>query len=285
MKIYQQVNQEDKSLSFGISRMEDIYDKRNGQTDQPHRHNYYTVLLVMKARGKHLIDFEKYKLKESQVFFVNPGQVHQVIEQEKSYGYSIVFSSQFLIESHIPSTFIDNLNLFHDHSYNPPLDLNESELADLQLLCEQMIQTLSSNLKMKTEALGSYLRLILISCNNICKIDPLEEIGTSSGYSILQRFKKLVDENYFNWHNTSEYADSLNVSNEHLNRTVKKLVGKTAKEFIQARLVVAAKRMFYFSGLSSKEIGYELGFSEPANFSAFIKKNTGKTPTDFIKRH
>jgi len=285
MKIYQQVNQEDKSLSFGISRMEDIYDKRNGETDSPHRHNYYTVILVKSAKGEHLIDFEKYDLKKNQVFFVNPGQVHQVVEKEKSYGYSIVFSTQFLLESNIPLAFIENLNLFHDHSYNPPLDLNEAQLASLQLFCEQMIETFSSDLNLKTEALGSYLRLFLICCNNICQIDPLEEFTSSSGNSILQRFKKLVDEKYATSHNTSEYAEMLHISSEHLNRTVKKMVGKTAKEFIQARIVVAAKRLFYFSDLSSKEIGYELGFSEPANFSAFIKKNTGKTPTEFIRNH
>jgi len=53
---------------------------RNGKPDTPHRHNYYTVLLVKKAKGKHIIDFKEYALIGNQVFFVGPEQVHQIVE-------------------------------------------------------------------------------------------------------------------------------------------------------------------------------------------------------------
>ncbi len=58
-------------------------------------------------------------------------------------------------------------------------------------------------------------------------------------------------------------------------------IGKTSKELIQSRISIEAKRMLYFSDLSIKEIGYELGFSEPANFSAFFKNCTGMSPSTF----
>ncbi|VAX18427.1 Transcriptional regulator, AraC family [hydrothermal vent metagenome] len=86
------------------------------------------------------------------------------------------------------------------------------------------------------------------------------------------------------WHATSDYAKELFVTPDHLNRIVKLLTGKTTKEFIQSRISVEAKRMFYLSNLSIKEIGYKLGFSEPANFSAFFKKCTGKSPSTFKKK-
>ena len=59
--------------------MEDIYVKRSGQTDEPHRHNYFTVLIIKQAKGLHKIDFNSYELAQQQIFFVAPGQVHQVI--------------------------------------------------------------------------------------------------------------------------------------------------------------------------------------------------------------
>jgi AraC-like DNA-binding protein len=59
------------------------------------------------------------------------------------------------------------------------------------------------------------------------------------------------------------------------------MVGKTAKEYIQSCILLSSKRMLYFSDLSAKEIGYEMGFSEPANFSAFFKKHTGTAPSHY----
>src|SRR5690606_15661846 len=97
VKTYQKVNSEKENVSFGISKMEDIYTKRNGKVDEPHRHNYYTVLVINKAKGLHKIDFNTYELSKNQIYFVAPGQVHQVIEKEKSVGFSMVFSNQFLV--------------------------------------------------------------------------------------------------------------------------------------------------------------------------------------------
>jgi len=58
-------------------------------------------------------------------------------------------------------------------------------------------------------------------------------------------------------------------------------MGKTAKEYIQSRIIVGAKRMLYFSDSSIKEIAFELGFQEPSNFNAFFKKCTGLSPGEF----
>ena len=97
LKTYQKVNRQDEKLNFGISRMEDIYTKRAGRVDEPHRHDFYTVMIVRNASGVHKLDFNSYKLKDRQIFFVSPGQVHQVIESDKSHGFSITFSNDFLV--------------------------------------------------------------------------------------------------------------------------------------------------------------------------------------------
>ena len=74
-----------------------------------------------KANGIHKIDFESYELMDSQVYFVSPGQVHQVIEKKKSYGYAMTFSTDFLIQNSIPLAFISDLNLFRNYGQTPPL--------------------------------------------------------------------------------------------------------------------------------------------------------------------
>ncbi|NOY96823.1 MAG: helix-turn-helix domain-containing protein [Chlorobi bacterium] len=286
IKTYNEFNKADDSVNFRILRMEDIYSKNSGRTDEPHRHNYYTVLLVKQASGEHIIDFNRYPLTSSQVYFVSPGQVHQVVEKEQSSGYCIVFSPLFLIKNNIPQYFIEDLNLFNDYGQTPPLDINAGQLNKLSNYCEEIFIWNQSTLKFKEQAIGAFFKLLLIECNNLCVTPATTRTqNIEAGNSILKKFKELVNQNYAHWHATSEYANKLNITPGHLNRTVKSLTGKTAKEYIQSGISIAAKRMLYFSELSSKEIGYQLGFLEPANFSAFFKNCTGKSPSQFRKNN
>ncbi|HPE77644.1 MAG TPA: helix-turn-helix domain-containing protein, partial [Draconibacterium sp.] len=133
-------------------------------------------------------------------------------------------------------------------------------------------------------AISSYIKLFLIHCNNVCTLKNDNPQNQEAINSILKNFKMLVNGKYMVWHQTTDYASELNVTPDYLNRVIKSLTGKTAKEFIQARIIIEARRLLYFSEMSAKEIGYKLGFSEPANFSAFFKKNTGFSPMQISKR-
>ena len=112
VKTYHKIDSKHDHSSFGISKMEDIFTTRNGKVDEPHRHNYYTVLIINEAHGVHKIDFNSYNLSKNQIFFVAPGQVHQVTETQQSIGYVMTFSNQFLIQNSISLSFIESLNLF-----------------------------------------------------------------------------------------------------------------------------------------------------------------------------
>jgi len=283
IKTYTEVNKNNE-LNFRIQRIEDIYTERNGEADEPHRHDYFTVILIKEASGKHIIDFKEYDLQPNQVYFVSPGQIHQVIEEKKSFGYVILFSPGFLAENQIPCHFIDDLNLFNDHGNSPPLNLNDKEAEQLSAFCDEMISIQDSDLKYMELAISSYIKLFLIHCNNVCTLKNDNPQNQEAINSILRNFKMLVNEKYTEWHQTTDYAGELNVTPDYLNRVVKSLTGKTAKEYIQARIIIEARRLLYFSEMSAKEIGYNLGFSEPANFSAFFKKNTGFSPMQIGKR-
>ncbi|WP_158973630.1 AraC family transcriptional regulator [Cellulophaga sp. L1A9] len=284
VKTYKKVNSVEENVSFAISKMEDIYTKRNGKVDEPHRHNYYTVLIINKAKGLHKIDFNSYDLADKQIFFVAPGQVHQVVETEKSIGFSMTFSNEFLTENAIPLSFIASLNLFQNYGQTPPLLPSPEQFSIIENFSYQIFALFISDARMKNLSIGAFLKLLLIACNNSCAMNPLESDIDSTGDNLIRNFKDLVDDNYKKEHTTSYYATRLYITPDHLNRTVKTKIGKTAKEYIQSRLITEAKRLLYFTNLSNKEIGYELGYSEPANFSAFFKKHTQLSPLHFKKR-
>ncbi|WP_299437656.1 AraC family transcriptional regulator [uncultured Aquimarina sp.] len=283
IKTYKLSDEMENQILFEIKKMEDIYDKKRGEIDTPHRHDFYIIILVSKAKGTHIIDFNKFLLEDHQVFFLSPGQVHQIKEEQKSYGWVITFSRQFLVKNNIDYRFIEDINLFQDYGNSPPLPLNDEQLKELNTYSTQIFDTYYSDTKFKLEAVGALLKLFLIYSNNICNTHTKDPQQLQVGSIILKEYKKLVEEHFFDWHKVHQYAEALHVTPDHLNRTIKSLIGKTAKEYLQSRIIVAAKRLLSFSDKTTKEIGYELGFTEPANFSNFFKKCTSSPPSQFRK--
>ncbi|MBL7775525.1 MAG: AraC family ligand binding domain-containing protein, partial [Saprospiraceae bacterium] len=85
--------------TFMVKRMGVIFDEMQGRApEQPHRHAYYTVLLIEKASGKHVVDYQTYRFGARQVHFVSPGQVHLVHTPERPEGWVITFTREFLAE-------------------------------------------------------------------------------------------------------------------------------------------------------------------------------------------
>lgn len=74
-------------------------------------------------------------------------------------------------------------------------------------------------------------------------------------------------------------ADNLNVSTRQLQRIIKKKYGKNYREKLIEIRVKIATSFLSDTDKSIAEIAELLGYSSPANFSTFLKKATGKTPS------
>ncbi|WP_461533372.1 AraC family transcriptional regulator [Sinomicrobium sp.] len=268
-------------MGFCVQDIGEIYEKQDEKHSTAHRHDYYVVLLLLKGKGEHVIDFNRYPLSGRQVYFISPGQVHQIKDEEKPEGYMLSFSSRFMEENQIESCFIEDINLFNDYGESPPLPLNKDQEKLLESYCLQMRDWSDKPVKFQLQGLASLLKLFLISCNNVCSLHGDNPQKLQGGSSLLRNYKQLVEEHFKEWHRVSQYANALNVTPDHLNRTVKGLIGKTAKEYLLTRIVIGARRMLYFSDSTQKEIAYALGFKEQSYFSNFFKKCTGKSPSDF----
>ena len=281
IKQYKDVDRSNESKHFRITRIEDYYSERSGEADEPHRHDYYTILVANKAKGKHIIDFNSYEFKDNQIYFIGPGQVHQVIEEQQSFGFSIVFSEQFLIKNHIPISFLFELNLFNNQGASPYLTTNN--LDQINEYCSQLLLVYNQFNVFQEDMASSYLKLILVQCSSILHNEINSFRTTNSSNTLFNQFRKLVESNFTNWHSVQDYVNALNISSDHLNRVIKSMNGKTTKQFIHSRIFIEAKRMMYFTDLANKEIAYQLGFSEPSHFSAFVKKQSGSSPKEFRK--
>ena len=94
-------------------------------------------------------------------------------------------------------------------------------------------------------------------------------------------FRDHVEENFRSWHKVSEYADRLGYSTRTLNRLARQYTGLSAKELIDERVVLEAKRQLRHADTSVAEIAEQLGFDDPSNFSSYFRRRTGTTPGAF----
>ncbi|MCX6231090.1 MAG: helix-turn-helix transcriptional regulator [Bacteroidetes bacterium] len=267
---------------FVIKTMEEIDEQSGGIADDPHRHNFYTVIWSHTATGRHIIDFKEYAIEPQTLFFVNPDQVHQIITDPKPTGYVILFTTEFLEKNSIRSDFITNLKLFQKFDETAALSVSNKMKERLSLFTSQMLTAFESKDEFAMESIGAYLKLFLIECNGHCSLHA--NTNTQSvevEKTLVKSFKALVENNHFQWHQVKDYADKLNVTPNYLNEVIKSAINISAKDFIQNRLVIEAKRMVVFTDKSSKEIGYDLGFDDPSHFSKFIKSQSGQTLQDF----
>lgn len=271
-----------QSTDFILKDMGELYDRFGGQPDVPHRHNYFTILLIEKAEGMHVVDFKSFDLFDHCLYFIYPGQVHQFMASSRPEGWIINFSNHFLMQHAIPGRMIDDVYLFNKYGETPPLPVSADNFQHYKDIIRQIRQYSQLDSQLKNDALGALLKLILIQSNNHCSLHKEKNPQTIEvGNQLVRQFKELIDNHYSELHKVSDYADKLAVTSDYLNKSVKALTGKSAKEFILERILVEAKRALLFTETSNKELAFQLGFDEPAHFSNFFKKYTNTSPGDF----
>jgi len=67
-----------------------------------HRHDFFYVLFLERGDGIHHIDFVDYPVMDNTVFFLGPGQVHELTLKKQCSGYLLKFSTDFYVPRELP---------------------------------------------------------------------------------------------------------------------------------------------------------------------------------------
>lgn len=99
--------------------------------------------------------------------------------------------------------------------------------------------------------------------------------------AVVERFRAAVDTRFRDRWSVDQHADALGLSAGQLSRLCREVLGISALDVINARIVHEAERELVYSTLSIKQIAGVLGFADEAYFGRFFKKHAGRTPTEF----
>ena len=102
--------------------------------------------------------------------------------------------------------------------------------------------------------------------------------------ALLHRFQQQVEAHYRNGLSLQDHARRLGVTATHLSRVCRGVLGHPASQLLRQRQLLEAKRALAYTTLSIAEVGYSLGFSDPAYFSRFFAKHCGESPGAYRKR-
>lgn len=261
----------------------EIFNKdRDFKVAYPHRHDdFYEILFVTHGTGTYTIDLQEYRIKPNTVFFLSPGQIHEIEFSNDINGYIFLFSSAFYLSNKSDPYKLFEFPFFYSLKYNnPPLYLEtEAAIDELISLFKKTLIEVNTNAIDSKEATHALLDLILIHCKRL--YPQPDGMQLKKGHILIKRFKQLIEEKCTENIGVKEYADALQVTANHLSETVKEYTGRTPTDFINDRMVLEIKRLLTHTQYTVQEIAFQLNFADQSYFSKYFKKITGESPSDF----
>ncbi|MDJ1482671.1 helix-turn-helix domain-containing protein [Cytophagaceae bacterium YF14B1] len=248
--------------------------------NSPIRTTGFEIIWIVEGTGKLTVDCQEYVIEPNLIYCLSPGQLRQFSTNGKVEGYYISLSEEFayLAENKQDFSFLTLQNSFGRNLQI--IHITKEIHHELEDILMKMRTELSNCFMLRTEILKGLLKIFIIYLSRKAERQDYVNVPEKDIH-IADRFIALLKIHYTTKRMVADYARELCVTPNYLNRIVKKVSGFPASYHIQQHIILEAKRQALYSGLSMKEVAYELGFTDYAHFSKFFKNNSGMNFTAF----
>ncbi|MBK7981812.1 MAG: helix-turn-helix transcriptional regulator [Ignavibacteriae bacterium] len=249
---------------------------------------FYCIFLKEIKCGNLKYGCNYYDYQEGTLVFLAPGQVLQIENDGKVYqpkGYALVFHPDLIYGTNLAKS-INDYNFFN-YSVNEALHLSDRERQIIMDCFLKIDFELNNSIdKHSKKLISSNVELFLNYCERFYDRQFITRVNANKG--VLEKFEELLN-NYFNSEKPLQiglptvtyFADQLHLSSNYFGDLIKKETGKSAKEYIQNKIIDIAKSNIFNSDKTVNEIAYQLGFKYPQHFSRLFKNLSGFTPSEY----
>src|SRR6056297_178950 len=171
--------------------------------------------------------------------------------------------------------------LFFGSDFTPTLQLSKEETDTLRTLFRVLSEEFDIRETGQEEMLRILLKRFIIRCTRMANKQMVKNGNNQTEIDLIRHFNVLVEEHFKSKKRVSDYAELLFKSPKTIANVFSKNSEFTPLEVIHNRVILEAKRMLLYTDKSAKQIGSELGYDDPAQFSKLFKKQTGSTATEF----
>ncbi len=237
----------------------------------PHRQTNHSIILVTKGSIVAGAGFDQFTVGQNMIIVVPAGQITSLsFMSDDIEGFYLHFSDDYLSRNKIDLS---------DWLIRPVIKFDDADSEHLIMLLKRM-QKLNEN-----EANADIIKLYLSTF--IAEMEQLSDFRLRINFPAHDRltmeFKRLLNYHITKDKSVSFYASELNVTPNHLNKSVKFTLGRSASALIDEMLILEAKVLMQKNNLSIGEIAFEIGIDDVSYFGRFFKKHTGFTPTEYRK--
>lgn len=250
------------------------------------RKDFYKICLTT---GKSIIHYadRSFVMEGTVLFFGNPHIPYSWETLSTTYvGYTCLFSEDFLKQSERSEPL--QQSPFFKIGGTPVLTITEQQRLFLNGIFEKMIEEQQTDYTYKDDLIRNYVNLII---HEALKMQPSENFDQhkNAASRITAVFLELLERQFpvenserpLSLRTAQDYANSLAIHVNYLNRVVKDTTGKSTTAHIADRIASEAKALLQHTDWNIAEIAYALGFEYPTYFNNFFKKITGTNPKSF----
>jgi AraC-like DNA-binding protein/quercetin dioxygenase-like cupin family protein len=261
---------------FTIRRVEDLAGS-NDLFHDLHRHDFFFILAIHTGKGNHEIDFTRYNVHNNAVFFVRPGQVHQLELKAASTGYLVEFNTGF----YYPKDKLANQRLRKASNKNY-CRLEVKRFDKLQAILSAILEEYTVKEEGYQDVIKLNLDILFIEFVRQ-SINPVSKDSNDNSYTQerFEEYLELLNKHIAVHKQVAAYTDLMNLSAYQLNEITKTSIGKTASALINEQILLEAKRYLLATQNQVKEIADQLGYEDPSYFIRFFKKHSGHSPEAF----
>ena len=195
----------------------------------------------------------------------------------------LLVDSDFLLEHNPEKVWASKAFVFIKQ--NPVFHLSERDMAMVEYNFIQFRRRLAEPHLFQTDILGKQLQIFLLDLWEIYR-SAIENVHNADNSTSLlfTRFMNMLPSYSKTEREVAFYADKLCVSAKHLSEMVKKSSGHPASYWINGYSMQEIYTLLKRPDLSLAEIANLMNFYNPAHFTRFVKKQTGKSPSELRQK-
>lgn len=250
-----------------------------------HRHDGLShALLVTGGGGRLTVDATDGRFRAPALILVPAQAVHGFRFDPGTDGHVLTMSEGFLA-SVLAAAPEEELRAVLDLPVARDLAPGSPELPALRRAFAAIVAEFRAHHVGRASAISAQVTLLLVTAARLTAASGGAGQGQTPDVRLLARLRHLIDERFRDHWPVERYADALGVTAARLNAACRRVTGCSTLQLVHARVMLEAKRSLIYTSLGMAEIGYALGFEDPAYFSRFFAKRDGRSPQAFRRRH